>query len=171
MLCGSHIKIWNLANHMKKKMQQRTQTLSFQLIWNIYSGNEKILQSLLTQKTFSILMFFVLFFHLVWKISNFNSWTKKHLAQASGTEFPGNVNGMQIFPYFSKRVPSQISTGDEQVNNTLQNLVNVVCVCPQKLLRIAFNPNWHFYPPCNFGIKFCQLNFWRWKRTSIRLIW
>ena len=34
----------------------------------------------------SILMFFVLFFHVVCKISNFNKWTAKHLTQASCTE-------------------------------------------------------------------------------------
>ena len=32
------------------------------------------------------LMFFVSFFHIICKISNFNLWTAKHLAQASCTE-------------------------------------------------------------------------------------
>ena len=31
-------------------------------------------------------MFFVLYFHVVYEISNFNMWTAKHLAQASCTE-------------------------------------------------------------------------------------
>ena len=35
---------------------------------------------------FSILMFFVLLFHVVCKISNLNMWTAKHLVQASCTE-------------------------------------------------------------------------------------
>ena len=69
MLCGSHIKIWNLANHMKKMKKER-QTLSFQFFTNI----------------FCILMLFVLFFHMVFKISNFNKWTAKHLAKASCTK-------------------------------------------------------------------------------------
>ena len=33
-------------------------------------------------------MFFVLFFHVVCEISNFDIWTAKHLAQASCTELP-----------------------------------------------------------------------------------
>ena len=65
MLCGSRIKIWNFANHMKKRNKEH-QTLSFQFFTN----------------RFSILMFFVFFFHVVCKISNSN----KHLAQASCTE-------------------------------------------------------------------------------------
>ena len=44
----------------------------------------------------SILMFFVLFFHVVCEISNFNMWTTKHLEQASCTELTltkvGNSN-------------------------------------------------------------------------------
>ena len=32
------------------------------------------------------LMLFVLFFHVISKISNFNMWTAKHLVQASCTE-------------------------------------------------------------------------------------
>ena len=67
--CGSHIKIWNLANHLKE-MKQKHQTLSFQFFIN----------------KSNILMFFVLFFHVVCKISNFYMWTAKHLAQASCTE-------------------------------------------------------------------------------------
>ena len=53
-----------------KKWNKKHQTLSFQFFTN----------------TFSILMFFVLFFHVVCKVSNFNKWTAKHLAQASCTE-------------------------------------------------------------------------------------
>ena len=65
MLCGLHIKIWNLANKMKKWSKEH-QTLSFQFFIN----------------KSSILMLFVLFFHVVCKISNFNMWTAKHLVQA-----------------------------------------------------------------------------------------
>ena len=56
--CKSHEKKWN----------EEHQTLSFKFFIN------------------SILMFFVLFFHVVCKISNFNMWTAKHLVQASCTE-------------------------------------------------------------------------------------
>ena len=70
ILCGSHIKIWNLANHMKKWNKEH-QTLSFQFFIN----------------DSSILMPFVLFFHVVCKISYSNMWTAKHFAQGSCTEF------------------------------------------------------------------------------------
>ena len=44
-----------------------------------------------------------------------------------------------------------------------------------KLDDLGFNPNWHeagnLQPSCPFGIRFCQLIFWRWKLTSIGLIW
>ena len=34
-----------------------------------------------------------------------------------------------------------------------------------KTLGDSFNPNWHeagqFYPPCNFGIEFCQLKLYQ----------
>ena len=53
-----------------KKWNKKHQTLSFQLFIN----------------RSSILMFFVLFFHVVCKISNFDMWTAKHLVQASCTE-------------------------------------------------------------------------------------
>ena len=58
MLCGSHIKIWNLGNHMK----------------NIKNWKLRVWCSLFH------------FFHVICKISNFNIWTAKHLAQASCTE-------------------------------------------------------------------------------------
>ena len=69
ILCGSHIKIWNLANHMKKQNKKHQ---------NAKSIGEKL-------KTTG-LMFFVSFFHVICKISNFNMWTAKHLMQASCTE-------------------------------------------------------------------------------------
>ena len=68
MFCDTHIKIWNLANHMEK-MKQKHQTLSFQFFIN----------------KSSILMLFVLYFFM-W-LANFNMWTAKHLVQASCTEF------------------------------------------------------------------------------------
>ena len=59
---------------MKKKRNKEHHTLSFQCFTN----------------RFNILMFFVLFFHGVCKISNFNLWTAKHLVQASCTELTLN---------------------------------------------------------------------------------
>ena len=53
-----------------KTWNKKQQTLSFHFFAN----------------RFSILMFFVLFFRVVCKTSNFNKWTAKHLAQASCTE-------------------------------------------------------------------------------------
>ena len=64
MLCSSHIKIWNLQITWKKWSKEH-QTLSFQF---------------LTSRS-NILAFFALFFHMVCKISNFNMWTARHLAQ------------------------------------------------------------------------------------------
>ena len=69
MVCCSHIKIWNISNHMKQ-MKKKNQTLSFQFFIN----------------KSNILMFFVSLFHVVCKISNFDTWTTKHLAQPSCTE-------------------------------------------------------------------------------------
>ena len=70
MLCGSHIKIWNLANHMKKMKQRTSDSYSFQFFIN----------------KSSILICYVLIFPMVCKISNFNMWTARHLVQASCTE-------------------------------------------------------------------------------------
>ena len=68
MLCGSHIEIWNLTNQMKKQNK------------NTRSIGEK-----LKNKS---LMFFVSFVHVIFKISNFNMWTAKLLAQASCPKIP-----------------------------------------------------------------------------------
>ena len=65
MLCGSHIKIWNIANYMKKWNKEH-QTLTFQ-----FFANRCFL--------------FCFSCGLLCKISN-NKWTAKHLAQASCTE-------------------------------------------------------------------------------------
>ena len=70
MLCGSRIKLWNLANHMKKQNKKHQNTRFI---------DEKL-------KTKSLMFFVSFFFHVICKISNFNMWTSKHLAQASCTE-------------------------------------------------------------------------------------
>ena len=72
-----HIKIWNLANHRKKKWNEELQTLNFQFFIN----------------KSSILICFVLFFHVICKISSFNMWTAKHLGQASCTELTLKKHG------------------------------------------------------------------------------
>jgi hypothetical protein len=69
-----------------KKWNKEHQTLSFQFFTTI----------------FSILMFFVLFFHVVFKISTFNKWTPKHLAKASCTEL--TLTKMEIFKTFQNLV-------------------------------------------------------------------
>ena len=69
MLWGSHIKIWNIANHMNKNETKNMRPLVFRF-----------------SPRFSIFMFFVLFFHVVCKTSNFDVWTAKHLGQASCNE-------------------------------------------------------------------------------------
>ena len=55
----------------------------FQIIWN--KKHQTFSFQFFINRS-SILMFFVLFFHVVCKISNFNMWTAKHLAQASCNE-------------------------------------------------------------------------------------
>ena len=67
---SSHIKIWNLANHMKKNETKNIRPLVFSL----------------SPIDLAILMYFVLFFHVVCKISNFNMWTVEHLVKISCTE-------------------------------------------------------------------------------------
>ena len=66
ILYGSHIKIWNLANHIKKQNKKHQDTRSI----------DKKLET-------KSLMFLVSFFHVICKII---LWTAKHLAQASCTE-------------------------------------------------------------------------------------
>ena len=90
MLCSLKTKVWNLANHMKK-WSKKHQTLSFQFF---------ISKS-------SILMLFVLFFHVVCKISNFYKWTAKHLAQASCTEL--TLSSVRFFNIENKSKSQQAS--------------------------------------------------------------
>ena len=68
MLWGSHIKIWNLANHLKKKPI-------------------KMLNLLMINWKLRVWCSLFHFFHVICKISIFNMWTAKHLAQGSCTEF------------------------------------------------------------------------------------
>ena len=64
-----HILKFEISQITWKEWNKEHQTLSFQFF---------IIR-------FSILMFLVLFFHVICKISNFNMWTTKHLAKASCT--------------------------------------------------------------------------------------
>ena len=67
MLCGSGIKIWNLASHMKNKTKapiQKARSIDDKLKLRVWPS----------------------LFHVICKISNFNMWTAKHLAQASCPE-------------------------------------------------------------------------------------
>ena len=70
MLCISLIKIWNLANHMRKQNKKHLNTRS-------------MAEKLKTKRVWCSLFHFS---HVIWKISNYNMWTAKHLAQASCTE-------------------------------------------------------------------------------------
>ena len=58
--CKSHEEKWNKEHHI--------------LIFQFFINKS------------NILMFFVLFFHVVCRISNFDKWTANHLSQASCTE-------------------------------------------------------------------------------------
>ena len=57
-----------------------------QITWKKWNKEHQTLSFHFFTNRFNILMFFVLFFHLVCKISNFYMWTEKHMAQASCTE-------------------------------------------------------------------------------------
>ena len=65
-----HILKFEILQITWKKWSKEYQTLSFQFFINKYS----------------ILMFLVLVLHVVYKISNCNLWTTKHLEQATCTE-------------------------------------------------------------------------------------
>ena len=81
MLWGSRIKIWNLASHMKKQNKKHK---SARFI------DEKL-------KTVWCSLFY--FFYVISKISNFNMWTAKHLAQASCTELTLHINNLLSITY------------------------------------------------------------------------
>ena len=78
MLCGSLIKIWNLATTWKNKTNQNTISIS-----------EKL-------KTKALRFFVSIFFHVNCKISNSNMRTEKHLAQASCTELTLTVESPHL---------------------------------------------------------------------------
>ena len=65
MLCGSHIKVWNLTNHMKKQSKKQQQNAKF------------ISEKLKAEGLMSFVSFFS--FH-------FDMWTAKNFAQAFCTE-------------------------------------------------------------------------------------
>ena len=73
-----HILKFEILQITWKKWNKEHQTLSFQFFIN----------------KSSILMLLVLFFHVVCKISNFDMWTAKHLAQASCTELTLHIDGL-----------------------------------------------------------------------------
>ena len=81
MLCGSHIKIWNLANHMNKQNKKHQKARSLVKNWKL--------------RVWCSLFYF---FHVICKISNFNMWTPKHLAQASCTELTLKVKIKAYYP-------------------------------------------------------------------------
>ena len=77
---------WNLLKHMKKRNKNHQNDICI---------GEKL-------KTKG-LMFFVSFFHVICKISNFNMWTAKHLAQASCTEL--TLHGVHWVIFEQKILP------------------------------------------------------------------
>ena len=91
-----HIKIigW-VKSHKVNSVQEAfakcfaVHILKFEILQITWKGWNKEYQTPSFQfftNRLSILMFLVLFFHLVCKISNFNKWTAKHSAKASCTE-------------------------------------------------------------------------------------
>ena len=96
--------------------------------------------------------------------------------QQTGSNPLESVDGASI-------ICQQIFTGRGLVITHLCAVDWDVSWCMSYSLPLAINPNWHeaghFPPPCPLWIRFCQLNtyqkclnlFWRWKMTSIGLIW
>ena len=90
-----HLLKYEILQITWKKWNNEHQTPSFQFFTNrsnVCFEKKNTKHSSNTQTLFSILIFFVLFFYVVCKISNFNMWTAKHLMQAFCTELT-----LQIF--------------------------------------------------------------------------
>ena len=80
MLCGSHIKIWNLANHMKKQNKKHKMLDLLAKHWKLW-----VWCSLFH------------FFHVNCKIPNFNMWTASFLYWVDFTN---------LWVFFSELVPA-----------------------------------------------------------------
>ena len=112
--CKSHEKKWNKEH----------QTLSFQFFTN----------------RFSILMFFVLFFHVVCKISNFNMWTtRRKLLVLSWLYLPHDVVFIRIVTFCSYNTlnflpnnagsPEAFKIWSAQVPDLVQNATALTFLC------------------------------------------
>ena len=99
------------------KWKKEHQTLSFQFFIN----------------KSSIFVLFVLFFHLVYKIPNFNTWTAKHLVQASYTE-----STLLILENFSEEAGYNDGGVRYLICHTEDNCIQV---SPSALREIMNNPD------------------------------
>ena len=113
MLWGSLIKIWNLAKHLRNK------TMNIKMLKSI--GKK------LKATGLKGLILFVSFFHMICKITNFDIWTAKHLAEASCTELTW------LFPnWWSKGIIFEF-------NNTCKQLQNIFCDVFKQISHIALS--------------------------------
>ena len=125
MLCCSLIKIWNLANHMNKQDK-------------MHQNAKSIVEKLKTKG----LMFFVWFFHVICKVSNFNIWTTKHLAQASFTELTLIVS-CKLFSRFLAQQWSKTFAGIWVLN--LPHLLILPKVRPNIAQTLSSSPLTHMF--------------------------
>ena len=95
--------------------------------------------SFLSNNLFSTLMFFVLFFHVVCKISNFNMWTAKHLTQASCTEVSLQSQFFNLAKmsqsYYSLFEQSEYSLSAIKLFNSLSMLISNNIFTKRKLSK------------------------------------
>ena len=133
-----HILKFEILQITWKKWNKEQQTLSFQFFTN----------------TFSILMFFVLIFHVVCKISNLIKWIAKHLSQASCTELTLKRSKMWIVLFNKKLIWKRPVKKDYLLISEKISLNSVIdygrykrfCVC-WKLDNPYWRPKQFFFVP------------------------
>ena len=88
-----------------------------QTTWRNKTKNIKMLNLLVKNWKLRVWCSLFQFFHVIWKISNFNMWTAKHLAQASCTELT-----LPQETWIKKNAPSKIiSTRCQRPSRTFQD--------------------------------------------------
>ena len=112
MLCGSHIKIWNLGNRMKNETK-----------------NIKMLDLLMKNWKLRVWCSLFHFLHVICKISNFNMWTTKHLAHASYTELTLTD---------STTIPNHFNINHQQIYRSLLKMPQVYSAIFYRLM-MSFN--------------------------------
>ena len=107
MLCGSLIRIWNLANHMKKQNKKHQKAASI--------GKK------LKNGKLRVWRFLFHFLHVICTISNSNTWTAKHLANLSCTELTLELVGMSQAHRLTVILKTSSDRGDAEFCYSDQN--------------------------------------------------